>query len=201
VYGKENLPVEGVPTLLTSNHLSHIDSVFTAVAAFPVKRAIRFTGAADFMKKIMFRWTKYELAFPVGRGSVERMRFIRKALTLLENDESVGIYPEGGRSKTGKFQYDKVKVGAGWIAKLTGPQTKVVPVFVFGTNNIIPVGKFFRLNFQTPVRIYFGPPLDLDRYYHMPNNLETSKKITQEITKGILKERRNCLKNLTTNST
>jgi 1-acyl-sn-glycerol-3-phosphate acyltransferase len=200
VYGKENLPVEGVPTLLTSNHLSHIDSVFTAVAAFPVKRAIRFTGAADFMKKIMFRWTKYELAFPVGRGSVERMRFIRKALTLLENDESVGMYPEGGRSKAGKFQYDKVKVGAGWIAKLAGPQTKVVPVFVFGTNNIIPVGKFFRLNFQTPVRIYFGPPLDLDRYYHMPNNLETSKKITQEITKGILKERQNCLKNFTTNS-
>lgn len=198
VYGKENLPTEGVPTLLTSNHLSHIDSVFTAVAAFPVKRAIRFSGAADYMKKIMFRWTKYELAFPVGRGSAERMRFIRKALTLLRNEESVGIYPEGGRSKTGKFHYDKVKVGAGWIAKLAGPQTKVVPVFVYGTNNIFPVGKFFRLNFQTPIRIYFGAPIDLNHFYQMPNNLETSKQITQEIVKGILKERRKCLIDLTT---
>jgi 1-acyl-sn-glycerol-3-phosphate acyltransferase len=58
VFGKENIPDEGIPTLFTSNHLSHLDSVFTAVAAFPVKRAIRFSGAADFMKKIMFRWTK-----------------------------------------------------------------------------------------------------------------------------------------------
>ena len=161
VNGKENLPDEGIPTLLTSNHLSHIDSVFTAVAAFPIKRAIRFTGAADFMKKIMFRWTKYELAFPVGRGPKERERFIRKSLTLLGNNETVGIYPEGGRSRTGKFQFDKVKVGAGWIAKLAGPETKVIPVFVYGTNKIIPVGRFFRLNLQTPVRIYFGPPLDL----------------------------------------
>ncbi|UCE13969.1 MAG: 1-acyl-sn-glycerol-3-phosphate acyltransferase [Candidatus Heimdallarchaeota archaeon] len=198
VHGKENLPHEGVPTILASNHLSHIDSVFTAVAAFPVKRAIRFTGAADFMKKIIFRWTKYELAFPVGRGPVERERFIRKSLTLLENGETVGIYPEGGRSKTGRIRFDKLKVGAGWIAKLAGPQAKVVPVFVYGTNNIIPIGQFFRLNLHTPVRIYFGSPLELTHYYPLPNNVETSKMITREILKGILKERRKCLINLST---
>jgi 1-acyl-sn-glycerol-3-phosphate acyltransferase len=199
VYGKDNLPSEGIPTLLTSNHLSHVDSVFTAVAAFPIKRAIRFTGAADFMRKIMFRWTKYELAFPVGRGPVEREKFIRISLTLLANGESVGIYPEGGRSRTGEFQVDKVKVGVGWIAKLAGPQTEVVPVFVYGTNTIIPVGKFFRLNFHNPIRIYFGPPVDLTHYYNLPNTLETSKRITREIVKGILEERRKCLIDLANN--
>ena len=198
VNGKENLPKEGVPTLLTSNHLSHIDSVFTAVAAFPIKRAIRFSGAADFMEKIMFRWTKYELAFPVGRGPKERERFIRKALTLLGNNETVGIYPEGGRSQSGKLQFDKVKVGAGWIAKLAGPQTKVIPVFIYGTNRIIPVGQFFRLNLQTPVRIYFGPPIDLNQYYSKPNTLETSIQITQEVIKGILREERKCFRDLAT---
>jgi 1-acyl-sn-glycerol-3-phosphate acyltransferase len=199
VYGKENLPDEGIPTILVSNHLSHLDSVFTAVAAFPVKRAIRFTGAADFMKKIMFRWTKYELAFPVGRGSSEREKFIRNSLTLLRNNETVGIYPEGGRSRTGKFQFDKIKVGVGWIAKLAGPQLKVIPVFVYGTNNIIPFGKFFRLNFHTQVKIYFGPALSLDQYYKLPNNLETSKKVTKAIIKGILIQRRKSVKNLSSN--
>ncbi len=196
VQGKENLPDEGIPTLLTSNHLSHIDSVFTAVAAFPVKRAIRFTGAADFMKKIMFKWTKYELAFPVGRGPLERTRFIRNSLTLLTNKETVGIYPEGGRSRSGKFQFEKIKVGTGWIAKLAGPDTKVIPVFVYGTNNIIPFGKFFRLNFHTQVRIYFGPPLSLDQYYQLPNDLETSKKVTKAIVEGILEQGRQCAKDL-----
>lgn len=196
VHGKNNLTVEGVPTLLTSNHLSHLDSVFTAVAAFPVKRAIRFTGAAEFMKKMMFRWTKYELAFPVGRGLEERDRFIRNTLTLLKNNETVGIYPEGGRSKTGKFQFEKIKVGAGWIAKLAGPNTKVIPVFVFGTNNIIPFGRFFRLNFNAKVKIYFGPPLNLDRYYNLPNSIETSQRITNEIVKGIITEGRKCFEDL-----
>ncbi len=196
VYGKENLPVEGVPTLLTSNHLSHIDSVFTAVAAFPVKRAIRFTGAADFMRKIMFKWTKYELAFPVGRGPKERDIFIRKAITLLGNNETVGIYPEGARSRSGKFQRDKIKIGAGWIASLAGPKAKVVPVFVYGTNNIIPFGKFFRLNFTTPVRIYFGLPLNLDKYYQLPNGNKKSELITQEVVKGILREGKKCITDL-----
>ncbi len=196
VFGKENLPDEGVPTLLTSNHLSHLDSVFTAVAAFPVKRAIRFTGASDFMKKMMFRWTKYELAFPVGRGPKERDKFIRTTLSLLRNSETVGIYPEGGRSKTGKIQFEKIKVGAGWIAKLAGPDTKVVPVFVYGTNNIIPFGKFFRLNFSAKVKIYFGSPINLDRYYNLPNSIETSQQITKEILKGIISEGRKCIKDL-----
>ncbi|MHA2291169.1 MAG: 1-acyl-sn-glycerol-3-phosphate acyltransferase [Candidatus Hodarchaeales archaeon] len=80
VFGKENIPPEGVPTLFISNHISHLDSVFTAIAAFPIKKAIRFSGAKDFMKKIMFRWTKYELAFPVGRGPREREKFIQTAV-------------------------------------------------------------------------------------------------------------------------
>jgi 1-acyl-sn-glycerol-3-phosphate acyltransferase len=200
VFGKENIPEEGIPTLFTSNHLSHLDSVFTAVAAFPVKRAIRFSGAADFMKKIIFRWTKYELAFPVERGPEERIKFIRTVLTLLKNNEAVGIYPEGGRSKTGKFQRKKIKYGAGWIAKLAGPETQIIPVFVYGTDKIIPFGKFLRLNFQAPVRIYFGPPLKLDRYYSLPSSLETSEKITKEIVKGILIEGKMCYSNLGTRS-
>jgi hypothetical protein len=71
---------------------------------------------------------------------------------------------------------------------------------VYGTNNIIPVGKFFRLNLQTPVRIYFGPPLDLATYYLMPTTLETSQLITQEVVRGILTEQRKCLLDLSTSS-
>jgi 1-acyl-sn-glycerol-3-phosphate acyltransferase len=144
----------------------------------------------------MFRWTKYELAFPVGRGPKERENFIRKTLTLLGNNETVGIYPEGRRSRTGNFQIDKIKIGAGWITKLAGPHVKVVPVYVYGTNNIIPVGKFFRLNLQTPVRIYFGIPINLDRYYNLTSDVTTSELITKKIVKEILNEGRRCFEDL-----
>jgi 1-acyl-sn-glycerol-3-phosphate acyltransferase len=196
VYGKENIPPEGIATLFVSNHISHLDSVFTAVAAFPIKRAIRFSGAKDFMKKIMFRWTKYELAFPVGRGPREREKFIQTAVLLLMNNEAVGIYPEGRRSRSGTFIQENVKLGAAWIAKTAGRKTKVVPVFVYGTDQIIPVGKFFRLNFNVKVRIYFGNPLNLDHFYDLPDSPEISKKITHLLIQGILEQQKICYRSI-----
>ncbi|MFX0114344.1 MAG: lysophospholipid acyltransferase family protein [Candidatus Hodarchaeota archaeon] len=183
VYGKENIPPERVGTLFVSNHLSHIDSVITAVAAFPVKRAIRFAGAKDFMEKLYFKWTKYELAFPVGRGKGEREKFIQTAVTILKDGGSVGIYPEGRRSRSGRFE--SAKIGAGWIAKLAGPKMKVVPVYVNGTNHLLPIGNVPRLNIRQPLKVYFGPPLDLSSYYTLPDSAETSKMILGEMIRGI----------------
>ena len=148
------------------------------------------------MEKLIFKWTKYELAFPVGRGEQEREKFIRTAVLLLKNNESVGIYPEGRRSRSGIFSIDNVKVGAAWIAKLAGPETQVIPVFVYGTNNIIPVGKFFRLNFNVEVRAYFGKALDLTKFYDLPDTPETSEKIIRIIIQGILRQQTRCMKSI-----
>jgi len=199
VHGKENLPPEGKGTLLVSNHLSHIDSVFTAVAAFPAKRAIHFSGAKNFMEKWWLRWTKYELAFPVGRGDKERIKFIRTCITLLKDKTSVGIYPEGKRSRSGKFNARELKVGAGWIAKLAGSEIDVIPVYVHGTNKIIPVGKFFRLNFNAKLKICFGPPIDLSNFYSLPKTAETSKKIVEKIGKAIKKQEKMCFQKISAN--
>ncbi len=183
IRGKENIPPEDVGTVFVSNHLSHIDSVITAVAAFPVKRAIRFSGAKDFMEQIYFRWTKYELAFPVGRGKGERERFIQIALTILKDGGTVGIYPEGERSRSGRFE--NAKIGVGWIAKLAGPNVKIIPVFVKGTNKLLPVKGFPKLNIKQPLLVYFGSKIDLSKYYSLPNSPDTSKRITDEIVNRI----------------
>jgi 1-acyl-sn-glycerol-3-phosphate acyltransferase len=193
VYGKENIPPERVGTLFAGNHLSHIDSVITAVAAFPVKRAIRFAGAKDFMEKLYFKWTKYELAFPVGRGKGEREKFIHTAVTILNDGGSVGFYPEGKRSRSGRLE--TAKLGAGWIAKLAGPAVKVVPVYVKGSNRLLPIGTVPRLNIRQPLRVYFGPPLDLSAYYSLPDSAETSKLILGKIIKGIHEQEQLCRQN------
>jgi 1-acyl-sn-glycerol-3-phosphate acyltransferase len=138
------------------------------------------------MEKLYFKWTKYELAFPVGRGKGEREKFIQTAVTILKDGGSVGIYPEGRRSRSGRFE--SAKLGAGWIAKLAGPAMKVVPVYVNGTDRLLPIGKIPRLNIRQPLNVYFGPPLDLSSYYLLPDSPETSRKILGEIIKGIHKQ-------------
>ncbi|MFX1512957.1 MAG: lysophospholipid acyltransferase family protein [Promethearchaeota archaeon] len=183
VEGKNNIPSEGIGTLFVSNHLSFIDPVFTAVAAFPQKRAIRFAGAKDIMKRWYFRWSKYELAFPVGRGAGEREKFIQNAVILLENGESVGIYPEGRRSLM--KQLENVKIGAGWIAKHAGSTIKVIPVYITGTDHLMPLGGFLRLSFMRKLKIRFGSPVDLSDYYLLPDSPKTSKVITEKIVENI----------------
>ncbi|MHA2291168.1 MAG: lysophospholipid acyltransferase family protein [Candidatus Hodarchaeales archaeon] len=114
----------------------------------------------------------------------------------MKNNETVGIYPEGRRSRSGIFIPKNVKLGAAWIAKIAGRKIKVVPVFVHGTNNIIPPGKFFRLNFHARVRAYFGEPLNLDQFYDLPDSPETSKRMIRIIIQGISDQQKKCSKSL-----
>ena len=184
VHGKENIPKEKEGTLFVSNHLSHLDSIFMAVAAFPRKRLIHFMGAKDFMEKIQFKWTKYEGAFPVGRGKGEREKGIKKAILLLQDGSSVGIFPEGRRSRSGKM-HDPQK-GAGWIKSEVGPNLRVIPVYLYGTQNIMPPHRYM-IRFGAKTIIYFGKVInfkDLDSLSPAP---ETSNQLIQVMIKEIKK--------------
>ena len=182
VHGKENIPKEHEGTLFVSNHLSHLDSIFMAVAAFPRKRLIHFMGAKDFMEKMQFKWTKYEGAFPVGRGKGEREKGIKFAITLLRDGSSVGIFPEGRRSRSGRM-LDPQK-GAGWIKSEVGQALKVIPVFIFGTQHIMPPHKYM-IRFRVKTIIYFGKEIDFSKFLPYSPSPETSHLLVQEMIKDI----------------
>ncbi len=182
VHGKEHIPKEHTGTLFVSNHLSHLDSIFMAVAAFPRKRLIHFMGAKDFMEKMQFKWTKYEGAFPVGRGKGEREKGIKMAVTLLRDGSSVGIFPEGKRSRSGKL-LDPQK-GAGWIKSEAGSSTKVIPVFIYGTQHIMPPHKYM-IRFGCKTIIYFGKEMELGLLSERVKSPETSDLLVHEMSKAI----------------
>ncbi|MBQ1518564.1 MAG: 1-acyl-sn-glycerol-3-phosphate acyltransferase [Ruminococcus sp.] len=144
--GRENIPTD-TTVIYTPNHRSNADPPL--VGSF-LKGHISFMAKEELFKNKFFAWLIRSLgAFPVSRGKGD-MKVIDTSVERLEND-SLMIFPEGGRSKDGKVQ--KGHTGAALIAARSG-------------KCIVPVGVVYgdKLRFRTKVTIKYGQPIDPAEY-------------------------------------
>lgn len=147
VSGVENIPAAG-GVIIAPNHISNLDPPVIG-CAIPPGRRIRYMAKEELFRQPLLRWVVTKLgAFPVRRGAADRTA-IRTALALLAEGGTVGIFPEGTRSKTG--QLGQAEPGLAMIAVKAG--VPVVPTAVTGTNR---VGKGSLLPRLT---VRFGPPV------------------------------------------
>jgi len=180
VIGRENLPKEG-GAIIASNHISGIDTIL-----IPIFCAKRFSiepflapGKEELFKIpvigfIISLWG----SFPVKRKKrdFESMRRIAH----YARHYRVMIFPEGTRSKTGELLPGRS--GVGWIIYHAKPV--VIPTLVINTEKFFWPGKK-RPWFFVPYRVVFGKPLDLSRFYEMPDSKDTSQAIADEIMNAI----------------
>jgi len=141
--GKENLPKEN-NFIIVANHTSFLDPL---VAAAAVPKKIYCIALRGLYKVSWLSWILPKLdAIPTG-GSSE------KVIELLLQGNIVGLFPEGGRSRTGELK--EFRKGAALLALKTGKP--VVPCAIIGAYEAFPVGaKFPKLR---PIRIKIGKPL------------------------------------------
>jgi 1-acyl-sn-glycerol-3-phosphate acyltransferase len=107
-------------------------------------------------KEELFRWPIRWLlrgmqAFPVRRGSGD-LAALKKSLGVLAAGEALVIFPEGTRHTSGEL--GEAELGVGMIAVRSG--APVVPVFIRGTDRLLPKGGFLRF---APVTIHYGEPI------------------------------------------
>lgn len=156
ILGEAAIPTHG-PLLVVSNHLSNADPLLLE-AVFP--RPLFFMGKAELFDNPFFRWILHRFGgFPVARGTADRAA-LRHAKAVLDQGIAVGIYPEGGRSRT--VSLVSGLSGAGLIALQT--QAPVLPVAMTGT-------EYFPVNGEMPprrpgsiprgVRVRFGEPFSI----------------------------------------
>jgi len=150
VEGLENIPKTG-PLIIASNHLSNADP--PAVGGFAgLVRDSRFMAKKELFEIPVVGWFFRRC----GYISVDRKRTIgdfgalEGAIKALEKGESVVMFPEGTRSKTGKPQ--KPKNGIGFLVYKTG--APVLPVKVEGT---------FGWPWVRKIRVKFGHPMTLTK--------------------------------------
>jgi 1-acyl-sn-glycerol-3-phosphate acyltransferase len=146
--GLEHLPAGGF--VLAANHTSNFDPWPLGIPLLP-DRQLRFMAKAELFNPILTPILRAGGAFKVrrGEGDVEAMR---TAVELVREGEIVVMFPEGTRQRKGLVKRHQARphTGAARIALAAG--APLVPAAIGGTDRLLRLG---------PLRVAYGPPLDL----------------------------------------
>jgi 1-acyl-sn-glycerol-3-phosphate acyltransferase len=146
--GLEDLPERGF--VLAANHTSNFDPWPLGIPLLP-GRQLRFMAKAELFNPVLTPILRAGGAFKVrrGEGDIEAMR---TAVELVRDGEIVVMFPEGTRQRKGLVKRHQARphTGAARIALAAG--APLVPAAIGGTDRLLRLG---------PLRVAYGPPLDL----------------------------------------
>ncbi len=147
----ERVPAAG-SVILAPNHFSFLDHFFLGVA---LRRKVHFMAKSQLFKPPLQWIYTHGGVFPVRRGFADEEAFTT-AVTVLDRGDTMAMYAEGGRSRTGELS-TKPRRGIGRLALLSG--APIVPVAIIGSSH---VRNWKRLQFPKIV-VYYGEPFSYDR--------------------------------------
>jgi 1-acyl-sn-glycerol-3-phosphate acyltransferase len=180
--GVRNVPLHG-PVIIAPNHFSQMDHFFVGVY---LRRRICFMAKSQlFGPPVLTYIYKHGGAFPIRRGQRDEEAF-ETAAAILGRGDTLLIYAEGGRSRSGEM--GEPKPGVGRIALESG--APVVPVAIHGSAG---VRRWKRLRFPK-VTVQYGEPLTF------PVEAEPSRERQLEVATEIFDEVREIYAGLATRS-
>ena len=148
--GTDNVPASG-GFILAPNHFSQMDHFFAGVY---IRRKIQFMAKSQlYGNRILDYIFRVGGVFPVRRGYHDEEAF-KTAYAVLDRGGCVGMYCEGGRSRSASL--GEPKPGVGRLALESG--APVVPVAIHGSAG---VRGWKRLRFPK-VTVQFGEPISFD---------------------------------------
>ena len=172
--GRKNLPVSG-GYVLACNHISNLDPWPVGLPLWP-RRWLRFMAKSE-----LYWWpARYVLdgagAFPVHRGLGD-VEAVETALTLAREGHVVVMFPEGTRREKGlvKKHRARPRSGAARIALEAG--VPLVPCAVAGTDRLSRLG---------PVRVAYGPPVEIEDLRGSDDLRRASQEATDRLMARIL---------------
>lgn len=157
----------GKPTIFIANHLSNVDGI--VLNKILKKNNVTFMAGtklnANPLTAIFLKIVKH---IPISPNSADR-NAIKKALDVLSMGESILIFPEGTRSRSGSMI--KGKKGFLLLARLS--KADIVPIAIEGTELLLPVNQN-DMGKETPqhatVKINIGQPFQLEKKNHTFEN-------------------------------
>ncbi|MEE8637597.1 MAG: lysophospholipid acyltransferase family protein [Candidatus Margulisiibacteriota bacterium] len=163
VLGLENIPRDKA-VVLAANHQSALD-ILIVLAFLPLN--FRFVVSKEFFKLPLFGWGMRKAGyFSINRESPQAAYFTVKKITeIIKTGESVLIFPEGSRSRTGEL--GEFKRGSLLPALKSG--APVIPIAISGSFNALPYDTLFikphpiKLSVGKPV--YMGSDAEYDRKF------------------------------------
>lgn len=149
VVGAENIPPQGTACLLTTNHMSRLDTPFLLVST-PRTDIIALVADKYKTNKFFAFLVKVTGSIWIDRDKADFAAF-RLANEHLRKGGILGIAPEGTRSTTGELIEGK----AGSVFLVEKARVPVVPVAITGSENA--VREMLRLR-RPRITVCFGAP-------------------------------------------
>ena len=171
VVNKEKIPKEG-GCIVCANHTSMLDVLILSAA---LGRQIRYMGKKELFKIPLLRGFLTLLgAYPVDRGGAD-VGSIKKTISLLEDGEMIGIFPQGTRHAGVNPAETPVKHSVGMIAYHA--KATVVPTYIRTRGNRV---RFFR-----KTELVVGDPIPYESFGFESGGRNEYKTATEKIFSDI----------------
>ena len=191
------------PLLLVANHRSFFDMYVVSTVLFrrtswakrlyfPVRGRFFYDNPAGLLVNfIMGWWSMYPPFFAGGENPLtEKREFDKFSLRLLAHlcregpGNVIGFHPEGTRNKSADpYSFLRPQPGVGRLIREANPQ--VVPVFIAGLGNDLPRQVLGNWRGGEPVRVRFGPVLDLAQFEGGRESLRAYKEMADFVMSKI----------------
>lgn len=150
VHGAENIPENG-GYIICSNHTSLWDVFVIAVS---LKRQVMYMAKKElFSIPLLGKIISALGAYPVNRGAAD-ISAIKKTVSLLKDENIVGVFPQGTRHPGEDPRNTEVRHGVGLITYRA--QCGVIPAYIKTKNN--QVRPFRR------AELFIGEPIEYDSF-------------------------------------
>ena len=202
VYGLEHIEAtdHSRPVVLVANHRSFFDMYVVSAMLFkhtnwrkelyfPVRARFFYQSPLGlFVNLVMGWWSMYP---PIFMATDHHKRLFdkystRRLINLCQTGAGhvIGFHPEGTRNKNpDPYSFLPAQPGIGKLIKEAAPQ--VIPVFVAGLGNKLGRQVLGNWTGGPPIRVHFGPKLDLEPFLAMKNHVRTYKMIGEEVMSKI----------------
>jgi 1-acyl-sn-glycerol-3-phosphate acyltransferase len=183
VFDADNIPKEG-RVILCCNHQSFIDPIVFGVASchFSGRKMHQMAKVELFETPLVDAFIRAHFAFPVRRGKHDVVSY-EKAKELLEQDQMVGIYPEG-TINDGGGKFLEPHVGAARLAYETN--SPILPVAIYGTDRVYGKNaKYPKLDGN--IHVKFGHILNFEKLFSSsdPSNPKFYQKAINKVMRRI----------------
>ncbi len=160
ITGRENIPLHGGGVVI-ANHQSWLDGAIMVALVPRIPHTIAWAG--NFSSFFMRKWADFCGVILITGGPKSIKQGLQKAQETLNSGELLGIFPEGGISRTGQVR--TFKPG---LSKMIDPQNPVpiIPVYfaeTYGSLFSYSGGKAFWKwpdAIRRPLSVHIGKPID-----------------------------------------
>jgi 1-acyl-sn-glycerol-3-phosphate acyltransferase len=200
VHGLENLEAvsHDKPLLLVANHRSFFDMYTVSTVLFretswkkklffPVRgRFFYESPLGSLINLLMGWWSMYPPFYAENDKRLFDKYSLRRLVQLCRTGPGnvIGFHPEGTRNKdSDPYTFLRAQPGVGRLIKEATPQ--VIPVFIAGLGNNLSKQILGNWTGGEKIRLHFGAPLDLARFYAMKDHVRTYKEIGEYVMNEI----------------